>query len=374
MHRDIRAIPAVVSCPSGSICICVGLDMQAAIGGQAALKAMRRVRLEHDDLGFLEEVAQSLGFRSRMLQLEAGPNPSRLELVDAGGISLVRLQFSRRTFICGPKPPGHVFCNITLRSAPEQPRVHGRKLDAETLVGLDPQREIHFQAPASHRFAAVLVEERLFWQTAALIGRRDLDPDLLARNAFRLHPACGGDLRHLLHRAFGQPQDSPGRSAEGSATTQLMRDDLLPLLIAAIETPHCHHGLVPSRSERLLITTLSRELMEERLADPLTLRDLYSAVPTSRRTLVYAFDEVFGMAPMRFLRLQRLQAARHALATAEPGMTTVTAIAQRFGFASGSHFSRVYRKHFGEMPSQTLLYSQNSSGWSGSLRVAQRAA
>ena len=153
-----------------------------------------------------------------------------------------------------------------------------------------------------------------------------------------------------------------------------MRDDLLPLLIAAIETPHSHHGLAGSRSERLLITRLSRQLMEERLADPLTLRDLYRAVPTSRRTLVYAFDEVFGMAPMRFLRLQRLQAARHALALAEPGSTTVTVIAQRFGFAAAVVSAASTASTLARRRRTTRPYSQKRSCWSGSLRVAQRLA
>ena len=62
---------------------------------------VRRLRIEHDDLGFLEETARLLGFRSRMLQLEAGTNPSRLELVDAGEISLLRLQFSREGYLHG---------------------------------------------------------------------------------------------------------------------------------------------------------------------------------------------------------------------------------------------------------------------------------
>ncbi|CAK6701919.1 AraC family transcriptional regulator [Synechococcus sp. CCY9201] len=335
---------------------------------------MRRLRLEHDDLGFLEEAARLLGFRSRFVQLEAGANPSRLELVDGGGISLLRMQFSRRTFICGPKPAGLIFCNITLRAVQEPPRVHGRDLDAENLVGFDPQLEIHFQAPAAHRFAVMLVQQPLFWQTAALIGRQDLEPDLLTRNAFRIHPACGGDLRRQLNQAFCQPEAAAGDPIVATAAVQQLRDDLLPLLIAAIETPHCRHKPASRRGERLQITQRTRQLMLERLADPLSLRDLYSAVPTSRRTLMYAFDEVFGMAPMRFLRLQRLHGARHALATAPPGSTSVLATAHRFGFASGSHFNRVYRQHFGEAPAETLAYSQKRAGWSGSLRVAQRAA
>jgi AraC family ethanolamine operon transcriptional activator len=336
--------------------------------------SVRRLRLEHDDLGFLEEAARLLGFQSRMLQLEAGINPSRLELVATEGVSLLRLQFSRRTFISGPKPVGRVFCNITLRSAAELPRVHGHELNPEIAVGFDLQREIHFQAPAAHRFAAVLVEEKLFWQTAALIGRRDLDPDGLAVNAFQLHPACSGDLRRLLCQAFQAPTGPPGDAGQSWATCRLMRDDLLPLLIAAIETPDCHHGMTSSRNDRLLITELSRRLIEERLDDTISLRTLYSAIPTSRRTLVYAFDEIFGMAPMRFLRLQRLEAARRALTRAEPGSTTVAVIAQRHGFASPSHFARLYRHHFGEVPGDTLLQRQRFLGWSMSSRVAQRAA
>jgi len=341
---------------------------------ESGLSLLRRLSLEHDDLLFLEQAARLLGFRSRFLQLEAGLNPSRMDLLDGGGLSLVRLEFSRRTFISGPKPPGRVFCNLTLRAAQEQPRVHGRRLDAETLVGFDPQREIHYQAPPGHSFAVLLVDEPLFWQTATAMGRCDLEPDVLAANAFRTHPACSGDLRRLLCQAFQAPTGPPGDAGQSWSTSRLMRDDLLPLLIAAIETPDCHHGMTSSRNDRLLITELSRRLIEEQLDDTISLRTLYSAIPTSRRTLVYAFNEVFGMTPMRFLRLQRLEAARRALKRAVPGSTTVAVIAQRHGFASPSHFARLYRHHFGEVPGDTLLQRQRFLGWSMSSRVAQRAA
>ena len=51
-----------------------------SMAAPAGAPLVRRLRIEHDDLGFLEETARLLGFRSRMLQLEAGTNPSRLEL------------------------------------------------------------------------------------------------------------------------------------------------------------------------------------------------------------------------------------------------------------------------------------------------------
>lgn len=328
---------------------------------------IRRLSLEHDDLGFLEQAAQLLGFRSQFLQLEAGTNPSRMELLDGGGLSLVRLAFSRRTFITGPKPGGRIFCNLTLQASQQQPRVHGRRLDADTLVGFDPQQEIHFQAPAGHRFAVLLVEEALFWQTAATMGRRDLEPDTLRANAFRTHPRYAPELRLLLNRLFDAgAQGTSGKLALEARRHQELHDNLLPLLIAAIETPHHHHQLQISRNERLQIANAVQELMRERLADPLSLRDLYEAVPTSRRTLAYAFDEVFGLPPMRFLRLHRLRCARRALTEARADQTMVIAIAQRYGFSSASHFSRAYRQHFGESPLQTLTYNQKQLGWSSS--------
>lgn len=347
--------------------ICAGLVSEVPTGvPNPHLPLLRRLSIEHDDLGFMEQAASLLGFASRFVQLDSGRNPSRMELLDGGGLSVVRLVFSRNTFISGPKPSGRVFCNLTLRSAREQPRVYGRPLDAQTLVGFDPQREIHFQAPPGHSFAVLLVDEPLFWQTATMMGRRDLEPDALAANAFHAHPACAPELRRLLDQLFSPPAGLPGDPIAVERTLDQLRNDLLPLLIASIETPHCSHLLQNSRSERLQIVQAVEQLMRERMADPLCLRDFYEAVPTSRRTLVYAFDELFGMPPMRFLRLQRLQAARRQLAAAMPEGTTVMATAQRCGFASASHFSRLYRRHFGESPAQTLLQSQKRLGWFGS--------
>ncbi|MDM7938239.1 MAG: helix-turn-helix domain-containing protein [Cyanobium sp. CZS 48M] len=332
-----------------------------------SIPAVRRLCLEHDDLGFLEQAAGLLGYCSRMVQLESGANPSRMEVVDVGSVSLVRLRFSRRTFVEGSKPAGRIFCNLTLQPVREPPRAHGVDLSPDTLVGLDAGREIYFQAPGGHRFAALLIDAPLFWQTATAMCRIDLDPDQLKRNSFRIAPANCFGLRQLLHAAFAVPRWPAAVQAQtGPSLRQRLERDLVPLLIDSIARNHSHHGLTSNRSERLLIAQAAGRVMAERLTDPLHLCDLYQAIPTSRRTLVYAFNELFGLPPMRFLRLQRLHAARRELSRSQPDQTSIAATAHRFGFSSGSHFSRVYRQHFGESPLETLHGSQKRVGWSAS--------
>ena len=66
------------------------------------------------------------------------------------------------------------------------------------------------------------------------------------------------------------------------------------------------------------------------------------------------FQEVFGMSPMRWLKVERLSAARRELKAADPVRVHVRTIARKYGFVQFAHFATDYRKHFGERPSQTL--------------------
>jgi AraC family ethanolamine operon transcriptional activator len=90
------------------------------------------------------------------------------------------------------------------------------------------------------------------------------------------------------------------------------------------------------------------------LQEPLTLKDLCQTLHCSRRPLFYAFEEVFGVSPMVYLKARRLQAVRSALQLADPDQVGVMEVARRFGFWSSGHFARDYQRCFGERPGVTL--------------------
>lgn len=74
----------------------------------------------------------------------------------------------------------------------------------------------------------------------------------------------------------------------------------------------------------------------------------------SRRSLFYAFQHTLGMGPRKYFELQRLHELRRALNTAEAEQVSVTDLATRFGFTQLGRMAGIYKKHFGETPSETL--------------------
>lgn len=82
--------------------------------------------------------------------------------------------------------------------------------------------------------------------------------------------------------------------------------------------------------------------------------EICAALGVSRRTLHRAFQEVFGLGPVTFLRHKRLCTAHSILHESAPGSTTVAAVAMEQGFYEPGRFSQYYFAMFGEHPSQTL--------------------
>jgi|GEM_PF-1312061 len=109
------------------------------------------------------------------------------------------------------------------------------------------------------------------------------------------------------------------------------------------------HGSVrPSYLNRV------RDIMEANRCDPLSLVTLSEEAGTCARTLSYAFTKHFGISPVKYHTLKRLEGARRDLKRGCPEETTVTDIATAWGFWHFGRFAQAYRLQFGERPSETL--------------------
>ena len=93
---------------------------------------------------------------------------------------------------------------------------------------------------------------------------------------------------------------------------------------------------------------------------PLHLVEICVAIGVAERTLRAACEAHFGMGPIRYLTLRRMQLVRQALQHADPRTTNVTRIATAHGFWELGRFSVAYRTLFGESPSETLKLSKNA--------------
>lgn len=102
--------------------------------------------------------------------------------------------------------------------------------------------------------------------------------------------------------------------------------------------------------------------------------DVIPSIPTlcdvagvSERTLEYAFRERFGLTPVRYLKLRRLNLVHRRLETPDPECESVTEVALACGFYDLGRFAGDYRELFDELPSETLARSRSRS----SRRVAR---
>ena len=97
------------------------------------------------------------------------------------------------------------------------------------------------------------------------------------------------------------------------------------------------------------------DYMERHLSEPLTMTDIASHVGVSVRSIQQGFHDELGVTPMAYLRDRRLERVREELTDAETGDgVTVTEVAERWGFNHLGGFAALYRKRWGESPSQTL--------------------
>ncbi|MBF7731376.1 AraC family transcriptional regulator [Pseudomonas sp. N040] len=132
--------------------------------------------------------------------------------------------------------------------------------------------------------------------------------------------------------------------------------ELLEVLLESLALTRDHQ---PQRQERTrqVQSNIVRAAESYALAhadERLYVTDLCRAAAVSERTLEYAFRAVMGLSPTAYLTRLRLHRVHQALLVASPGATSVTQEALEWGFWHFGEFSRIYKKCFGELPSDTL--------------------
>ncbi|RSM79339.1 AraC family transcriptional regulator [Kibdelosporangium aridum] len=93
---------------------------------------------------------------------------------------------------------------------------------------------------------------------------------------------------------------------------------------------------------------------EERAGDPVSIADIAIAAHTGVRSLQRLFKTRLQMTPLEYLQRVRLDRAHQDLRTARG---TVAEVAMRWGFTHLGRFSALYRKAYGQTPSETVRRS-----------------
>ena len=286
-------------------------------------------------------------------QLSAGAQLAQMDSLDLGHQQIVREQQTAAVQKLGTTPAN--LCTVSYCTP--DPTFRFSELgasEAGSIYFMPGNTEFDLFVPAGAQTAYLSFEQDLF-----LSGARTLDPvnwEQAPQQIMSIPTLQPFALQTIVRQwlAADQWDATSGNRPAADLLRKLLMQDVLQLACdSGTGGPHTSSR---ERSRALQVCRATRAYVEDRLAADVvpTIVDICSLLSVSERTLQYAFRTYVDMAPLAYLRLCRLNKVRAILRASDPLLTTVTAIAMRFGFFHLGRFAIAYRRLFGETPSATL--------------------
>jgi transcriptional regulator GlxA family with amidase domain len=195
-----------------------------------------------------------------------------------------------------------------------------------------------------------------------------VDPDLLreelhargrTRASFRALQCTSAGLSPAARIAFnGLHEEFMAAAKSASGDRESERVQTLERSVGAWVANRLleNSGLKASSPAALQLATDMDTWIRRHLAERITLERLRAVSGVSTRALQYACVARWGRTPIELLAERRLENAR-SLLTARPLATSVTHAAVNSGFSHLGRFSGLYKRTFGESPSDTIARS-----------------
>lgn len=232
-------------------------------------------------------------------------------------------------------------------------RANGTALDENSFAILEPGCDLCVRCPIEHDWCSVFVPTRMLARDCDLVKLSSTSEKTTVR-VIRANPQTANQFRSLVGQimiAAATCSDFESTPAATCAAAELLK--IASFVVSrqqAIEPSRQGRPRVPRQE----IIRCSTELLEQRVGAPVRVDELAAAADVSQRTLRTAFEEYFGLGPVRYLQLRQLHQVFRALTAADPEEITVSRTFAEHGAWAFGRFSARYRQLFGELPSETL--------------------
>jgi AraC family ethanolamine operon transcriptional activator len=294
--------------------------------------------------GSCEELERSAGGGVRYAQLEPGRLRCRIAIVRTARAQLRHESWSTGLLKQGCTPDGCVAFALSL--GPEgSVRIQGRAVRPGEVVVSFPGEELDCRSAGPARLVSVVLDRGLLDAAVrALLGKHLGELRLQGRlSGMRANAAA---LRRI---GLGFAAKGASRRIQGAAGAKQLETSLVGALFAEADGARELEPPPPSRA----LARRAEAWLRQNLAEPPSIASLCRALDASERTLHEAFRRHLDTTPKAYLKVLRLNAARHDLLRGEKARR-VTDVALDWGFLHFGWFSQDYRRLFGETPSQTL--------------------
>jgi AraC family ethanolamine operon transcriptional activator len=319
-------------------------------GAQTGSSSTRPVSadLVSEDVEHLAELLRP--WPRSFVQIDRGSLHAELSFTWLGPVSLFRERIDTGLAVNGTPLAGTR--SFTVVTGAEPPPVFcGRPIVGGEIAVTQPRQEWHSRWPGRLAFVNTVVDVDALAECAERMRMPDPSRDLREIAALSA-PRLAAQLVRLHQRALRD------RSALVAPNLRhMLATEVLVRIVEGVAREDDVSSHLPPSATRGWALARALACLRDGTPECPTVPDLCDAARVSARTLEYAFRERFGVTPVRFLKLRRLNAAHVALRRASPD-DSVSSIAVRCGFGDFGHFARDYHALFGQLPSETLRGGQ----------------
>ncbi len=284
-------------------------------------------------------------------RLTGGPSfRADLDHVHLDGFACDRGAYAMPVFVEGSFGRDAI-CLGTMLTADRPTLVNGKRTGPGLLQIYAEGCELEYNAGPNSTWAACLVTRRELQAAAmALVGR---PLTLNSSGVATIRPARRAlkSATRVIHRMFSISNAHAATERQLSHQRELAVDAYARAVASAGESKtNCSPA--SSRSRRQIAERV-RGWLEMRTGEPYSSRAVCEIAGCSERYVEMVFKERYGLSPLKWHLVQRLNQARIDLLKGEACDGGVTAVATRRGFYELSRFAAKYRNLFGELPSET---------------------
>jgi len=284
-------------------------------------------------------------------QLDRGPFSGELHQYTSQSALITEAKFGRMLHQRG-ESPGNLRTIAIPGDANQRIQWRGRTVGGDELMIFPDDGELDAVSLGNFHVFTVSIAENDLHENALELEGADWQDLLACRETLRGPSERIEQLRRLASAcARSGPEQNPDLGMAHSECEA----EIVKLLVGLAAAASNLSSRAQLRSRDLIIRRsldYIEERIEERDEEPPSISGLCSHVGASRRTLEYAFRERFGASPKAYILARRLEKVRSDLKL-KNRQATITHLANRWGFHHLSHFAVLYRRQFGELPSDT---------------------
>jgi AraC family ethanolamine operon transcriptional activator len=292
------------------------------------------------------------GYELDLKQLDRGSFSASLQQIACESVVINRIASTRRLEAHGTPPPSLRTFGIPTTNC--LPFIWRNKFSSGNTIQIyKPSTELEMVTHPFFEAIDVSIPEETFNLLNQQWGFPDLDKLIGTREMVVCRPEIMKQLRETLQTVCITADNNPDSLKHDIGLQDLIKYNVPRLLAQALMTAETKK-LKIALNKRSRILKLAIDYVKQTPHDKVSMSQFCSDIDINIRSLQRAFIDQYGIPPKSYAKAYHLNSVYKKLLHSNTKTTRIADIASSHGFWHMSQFATDYRRHFGELPSETL--------------------